>query len=154
MDPLSALEARDGTATFGELMSDGVHPTRLALAVEAGSLARAHRGVYVLPDAYAPFAAAKRLGGTVSHTSAAGFHALDLLTEPEVHHVTVPRERRKERRFGYEHVMGMPAFFTSTLAMALEVGSLRRAPQCVRCGRAVLAPAAWSGTGRRSTVVG
>lgn len=96
MDPVSALEARDGVATFGELMSDGVHPIRLARAVEAEAVARPHRGVYVLPTAFAPFAAAKRLGGTVSHTSAARFHGLELVTDPEVHHVTVPRGRRKE----------------------------------------------------------
>ena len=96
MDAVSALEARDGVAGFGELMRDGVHPGRLARAVEAGTVARAHRGVYVLPRAFAPFAAAKRLGGTASHTSAARFHGFSMLSPPAGHHVTVPRGRRKD----------------------------------------------------------
>lgn len=131
MDPLSALEARDGVASFGELMRDGVHPSRLTLAVESGSVARPHRGVYVLPSAFAPFAAAKRLGGTVSHTSAARFHGFALLAEPGQHHVTVPRGRRKERLAGAViHRRDVSA--DAELARWPVTGPLRTCLDCLR----------------------
>lgn len=100
MDVVTALMARDGVATWSELERDGVLPSALSRALAAGVVARAHRGVYVLPDGYPPFAAAKRLGGTLSQLSAAKFHSLDLLRDPAQHHITVPRARRKERLAG------------------------------------------------------
>ena len=102
MDVLSALEQRDGIATWSELERVGVMPGALTRALEGGSVLRAHRGVYVLPDSYPPFAAAKRLGGHVSHLSAAKFHALELLDDPVRHDITVPRARRKQRQPGIE----------------------------------------------------
>ena len=100
MDVLTALEQRDGIATWSEMEHAGVRPGALARALEAGVVARAHRGVYVLPESYPPFAAAKRLGGNVSHMSAAKFHGVELLVGPARHHVTVPRARRKKRQPG------------------------------------------------------
>jgi hypothetical protein len=100
VDVLTALEQRDGIATWSELERAGVSPGAVARAVEAGAVAHPHRGVYVLPDAYPPFAAAKRVGGHASHLSAARFHALECLEGPTVHHVTVPRGLRKKRQPG------------------------------------------------------
>lgn len=102
MDVLSALELRDGIATWTELEQAGVRPAALARALDCGVAARAHRGVYVLPSAYPPFAAAKRLAGHVSHLSAAAFLDLDRLRDPDRHHVTVPRARRKVTQPGIE----------------------------------------------------
>ena len=102
MDVLTALEQRDGIATWTELELAGVRPGALARALEAGAVARAHRGVYVLPESYPPFAAAKRFGGHLSHASAAKFHGIELLGDPLRHHVTVPRGRRKKRQPGIE----------------------------------------------------
>ena len=96
MDPVTALVDRDGVATSGELLGAGVRPVALGRAVEAGAVLRPHRGVYLLPAAWAPLAAAKRLGGTVSHTTAADFYGFDQLRSDPMHHVTVPRDRKKQ----------------------------------------------------------
>jgi very-short-patch-repair endonuclease len=153
MDVLTALEQRDGVATWTEMELAGVPPGALARALEAGVVARAHRGVYVLPDSYPPFAAAKRLGGHVSHQSAAKFHHLDLLEDPVRHEITVPRARRKKRQPGIEihrrnlsatDVDGrwpvtsvlrtcMDCFRTLPLREALAVGD-----SAIRSGRATL----------------
>lgn len=100
MHVVDALGARDGIATFGELLADGVHPTALARAIESGAVEKPHRGIYALPRSIAAFASAKRLGGAVSHLSAAAFHGFDALETATVHHVTVPRARRKEKLKG------------------------------------------------------
>lgn len=100
MDVRMALELHDGIATWSELEQAGVKPGSLGRAITAGVVARAHRGVYVLGPTSAPFAAAKRLRGNLSHLSAAAFHGLDVLTASQQHHITVPRGRRKERLAG------------------------------------------------------
>ena len=96
MDVLTALEDRDGVASFGELSRAGVRPVDLGRAVQAGTVLRPHRGVYLLPSVWAPLAAAVRLGGTVSHTTAAKFLGLELLRSDPLHHVTVPRGLKKQ----------------------------------------------------------
>ena len=46
-------------------------------------------------------------------------------------------------RFGFEHVMLMPSFFTDTIRLALDLaGSLREVPQCSRCGGLAITRAA------------
>lgn len=100
VDLLTALEIRDGVATFTELTDSDVRPVDIARALAANVVVRPHRGVYVLPDRWAPFAAAKRLGGAVSHQTAAEFHRLELLARPTDQHVTVPRGRRKTKLSG------------------------------------------------------
>jgi very-short-patch-repair endonuclease len=100
MDLRQALEAHDGVATYGELVDAGVRPLDLARAIDAETIARPHRGVYVLPGASPALAAARRLGGNVSHLSAARFHALEMLGAPRLHHITVPRARRKKKVTG------------------------------------------------------
>lgn len=100
MDPLTALHDRDGVASFGALTDAGVRPIDLGRAVAAGAVLRPYRGVYLLPDAWAPLAAASRLGGTVSHSTAGRFHGFELLSADPVHHVTVPRGRKKDALVG------------------------------------------------------
>jgi very-short-patch-repair endonuclease len=97
MDPLVALTDRDGVATFGHLVKAGVRPVELGRAVETGAVLRPYRGVYLMPEVWSPLGAAKRLGGTVSHTTAADFYGLELLRADPLHHVTVPRARKKVR---------------------------------------------------------
>ena len=96
MDPVTALRDRDGVASFGALTDAGVRPIDLGRALDAGAVLRPHRGVYLLPDTWPPLAAASRLGGTVSHTTAGRFYGFELLRPDSLHHVTVPRERKKE----------------------------------------------------------
>jgi very-short-patch-repair endonuclease len=100
MDPVTALCDRDGVASFGALTDAGVRPIDLTRAVESGAVLRPHRGVYLLPDTWAPLAAASRLGGTVSHSTAGSFYGFELLRPDPLHHVTVPRDRKKEALAG------------------------------------------------------
>jgi hypothetical protein len=95
MDPVGALETRGGVASFSELVASGVEPRVLSAALVGGLVCRPHRGVYALPDRHPALVAAKRLGGVVSHVSAAQAHGLEALTAPDRSHVTVPRGRRK-----------------------------------------------------------
>ena len=97
MDPRVALADHDGVASFGQLVTAGVRPVELSRAVEVGAVLRPYRGVYLMPEVWAPLGAARRLGGTVSHTTAAGFYGLEQLRADPLHHVTVPRARKKER---------------------------------------------------------
>lgn len=63
-------------------------------AVREGRLRKQQR-IYPLPGAWEAMAAARDLGGTLSHASAAQRWGLDLLSPPEAHHVTVPRRARR-----------------------------------------------------------
>lgn len=62
----------------------------LADAVAQGFVVRHRRGTYALPDVEAARLAATRLLGVVSHSSAALMYGLDLLSEPDCVHVTLP----------------------------------------------------------------
>ena len=65
-------------------------------AVREGRLRKQQR-IYALPGASEAMAAARDLGGTLSHASAAQRWGLDLLSPPEAHQVTVPRRARRRR---------------------------------------------------------
>ena len=83
------LLRRDGTATFGELRAVvSGHTIRAALA--DGTIRRLAKGVYALPTASDPLAAARAQGGLVSHLSAAVLHGFDVLELPNKPQITVP----------------------------------------------------------------
>jgi very-short-patch-repair endonuclease len=65
----------------------------LVRAVDAGTVLRAGRGRYVLPECADPWLAATRLDGAVSHVSAAMHWGLDVVARPVQPHVTVGRNR-------------------------------------------------------------
>jgi very-short-patch-repair endonuclease len=68
---------------------------RLAAAVRAGRLQRVRRGVYALPELPDPAVTATRVGGVVSHASAAAWWRLSMVRLPDVVHVTVARGSRR-----------------------------------------------------------
>lgn len=62
-------------------------------ALRRGEIVAVARGRYALPHVAGAAAAAHRLGGVLSHTSAALYHGWEVKLVPEVPHVTVPRKR-------------------------------------------------------------
>jgi very-short-patch-repair endonuclease len=84
------LRRRGGSATFAQLRASASgRAIRKALA--SGSIQRIAKGVYALPPAEDPVAAARAQGGVVSHESAAVLHEFDVLDLPTTAQVTVPR---------------------------------------------------------------
>ncbi|TNM69051.1 DUF559 domain-containing protein [Streptomyces sp. NP160] len=71
-----------------------VHHRVLARAVDCGAVLRVARGTYALSSQTAPLLAAAQAGGVASHASAAQLWLLDLVSAPELPHVTVRRNRR------------------------------------------------------------
>ena len=63
-------------------------------AVASDLVVRNHRGTYALPDADEALRLATRLGGVLSHTSAAIHHGWGVKTMPDKPHVTVSRGRK------------------------------------------------------------
>jgi very-short-patch-repair endonuclease len=89
-DPARVLRALDGRATWQQLERLCTqHALRSALA--QGTVVRARRGLYVLPDLSPPRLAAARLNGVLSHLSAAVELGWPVLVAPTEVHVTVPR---------------------------------------------------------------
>jgi very-short-patch-repair endonuclease len=99
VDPLRVVQDSGGAATTEHLLR---HVSRWALreSVRCGRLARAGRGVYVLPGLPAELVAAAELRGLVSHVSAAQLRRLDLVREPDGLHVTVAHGTSRRPREG------------------------------------------------------
>src|SRR4029078_9728624 len=93
MDPVVALANHRGATWWRQLIVDGVTDGALRAAVRSGAVCTVGRGVFALPDASPDVLAAARLRGRVACISAARLHGLDTLTEPQVPHVSVPRNR-------------------------------------------------------------
>jgi very-short-patch-repair endonuclease len=101
MEVVDALTWRGGVAeaaTLHHLTSRG----KVRTALWNGSVVRATRGRYALPDADEARRAAARLSGVVTHLSAAQLNGWELKHRPAVPTVTVPRNRKVEpwRRSG------------------------------------------------------
>jgi very-short-patch-repair endonuclease len=95
-DVIEVLERRGGTATFAELRAvNSGRAIRKALA--DGTIRRIAKGVYALPPAADPLAAARAQGGIVSHLSAAVVHGFSVLELPDKPHITVPRGQHRRR---------------------------------------------------------
>lgn len=90
MDPVELLTRLGGLATTAELQLDG---RVLARAVAEGRVIRVSRGHYALPGPLEARAAARRVGGVVSHLSAAQHWGWKVKLPPELPVVTVPRNR-------------------------------------------------------------
>ena len=101
MDPVVALTQLGGVATAGEL-AGLTSRARLRAAVAAGRVVRVAVGRYVLPGADPARAAAARVGGVVSHLSAAQHWQLKLKVPPRLPTITVPRRRSRLADRGLE----------------------------------------------------
>ncbi|MFF0339517.1 DUF559 domain-containing protein [Kribbella sp. NPDC004875] len=91
---VDVLLRRDGTATFGELRAV-VSGRSIRSALAGGTIRRIAKGVYALPAAPDPIAAARAQGGVVSHHSAAALHGFDVLELPGQPQITVPRGQHR-----------------------------------------------------------
>jgi very-short-patch-repair endonuclease len=87
-----ALMRLGGVATWSQLRA-AVHWRHIATARRAGAIVRTQRGRYVLPTTAPARAAAHRLTGVVSHTSAALHWGWKVKAPPEQPHLTVRRKR-------------------------------------------------------------
>jgi very-short-patch-repair endonuclease len=93
LDPVEVL-LRAGTATHADLVAlCGRRALRRAVA--SGAILRLARGRYALPSTPDPLQTAARLGGVVSHESAAEHWGLWLPQSPELPHVTVAPNRSR-----------------------------------------------------------
>ncbi|GGO71344.1 DUF559 domain-containing protein [Nocardioides deserti] len=90
---VEVLERLGGTATRAQLVAL-TSRAEVERAIAGGDLARLARGRWALPQVDEARAAAHRLTGVVSHTSAALLHGWSVATRPDRPHVTVGRRRR------------------------------------------------------------
>ena len=96
-DPADVLRRLDGRGTAVQLLA-GTTKERLHAAVDEGRVLRLARGMYALPTLLPEFAAAARLRGVLSHTTAATLIGLDQVHGPEAIHVTVLHGRGRGDR--------------------------------------------------------
>ena len=82
-----------GTATTTELLRMFGRPA-IRHALGDGSIVRVARGHYALPGGPEALAAARRVGGVMSHLSAAQHWGWKIKLPPELPVVTVPRNRK------------------------------------------------------------
>jgi very-short-patch-repair endonuclease len=101
MTPTDALTRLGGVAAFGELRRL-TSRRRLRTAVAKGQVVRVSPGVYALTDFDATRVAAARVGGVVSHLSAAQYWGWKVKLPPERPAVTVPRRRSSLKADGIE----------------------------------------------------
>jgi very-short-patch-repair endonuclease len=87
-----ALVRLGGVATWAQLRA-AVHWRHIAAARHSGAIVRTRRGRYTLPTTAPARAAAHRLTGVASHTSAALHWGWKVKAPPEQPHVTVRRKR-------------------------------------------------------------
>lgn len=94
VDDLVALTLRElgGVASTRQLLR-ACSRRAIDAAVVAGTVVRLRQGSYGLPDVGVDDEPAIRLGGVISHASAAQWHGWSLKRDPEVPVVTVPRHR-------------------------------------------------------------
>ena len=91
---VDVLLRRGGTATFGQLRAV-VSGRAIRTSLDHGLITRIAKGVYALPPAADPFAAARAQAGVVSHLSAAVLHGFAVLDLPDKPQVTVPRGQHR-----------------------------------------------------------
>ncbi|MFG1816357.1 type IV toxin-antitoxin system AbiEi family antitoxin domain-containing protein [Kribbella sp. NPDC049174] len=91
---IEVLQRRGGTATFAELRA-GVSGRAIRSALADGAIRRIAKGIYAMPPAADPLAAARAQGGIVSHLSAAVLHGFSVLDLPDKPHITVPRGQHR-----------------------------------------------------------
>jgi very-short-patch-repair endonuclease len=135
VDPTTALTRCGGAAHSRRLHELGVSRQRLRTACRRGDVVELGGGRFALPDANPEIAAAVRLGGVVSHISAARLHEFELWRPPTRLHVSVPRDSRAEEDGVRVHRRPLPLVdvdpwrpVTAPLRTALDCG--RSLPFC------------------------
>ena len=88
MEPVGVVRLLGGQATRAQILAE-CSRRQLAASVQTGALLRARRGVYVLPALLDPLQVAARIGGVVSHRSAAQILKYSLVEAPSEIDVTV-----------------------------------------------------------------
>jgi very-short-patch-repair endonuclease len=101
MSPTDALSRLGGVATLDEVRRL-TSRRRLRTALTNGQVVRVSTGVYALPGCQAARLAAARVGGVVSHLSAAQYWGWKLKLPPERPTITVPRRRSRLNAQGLE----------------------------------------------------
>jgi len=97
MDLAELIIKLGGTATTQELLRVFTRRT-IRCALDDGRIIRVARGHYTLPGGSEALAAARRVGGVVSHISAAQHWGWKVKLPPERPVVTVPRNRKLTER--------------------------------------------------------
>jgi very-short-patch-repair endonuclease len=87
--PVRVVEELGGRATRAQILAASTRH-QLAASLRSGRLVRLRRDVYALPDHPDPLATAARVGGVLSHQSAAQAIGLSLVDAPSATHVTIP----------------------------------------------------------------
>jgi hypothetical protein len=125
MDPVEALERLGGVAGTATLLGLTT-PGLLRGALVSGRIRRICRGVLVLPGAEQAVVSAARLGGVVSHLSAAQLHGWEVAFSPTHPWVTVPRNREVHDRRGtqlfWASLDGEPGPVTTPLRTVVDCG--------------------------------
>ncbi|MEJ1107066.1 MULTISPECIES: type IV toxin-antitoxin system AbiEi family antitoxin domain-containing protein [unclassified Kribbella] len=91
---IEVVRRRGGTATFAELRAS-VSGRAIRRALAIGAIRRIAKGVYAMPPAADPLAAARAQAGIVSHLSAAVLHGFSVLDLPAKPQITVPRGQHR-----------------------------------------------------------
>ncbi len=103
MDPVTALDRRLGASWWRALILAGVTDGDLRGAVRRGQVLALGGGTYALPDAAPDAVVAARLRGRLTCWSAAKRHGFDLLREPRLPHVVVPRNHAVDTKDAVVH---------------------------------------------------
>jgi very-short-patch-repair endonuclease len=93
MHPAAVARELGGLATKAQLLVF-CSEREVARAVENATLVRLSRGRYAVPHAREAVHAAARLGGTVTHLSAAQYHGWEVAKVPDRPWIAVPRNRK------------------------------------------------------------
>lgn len=101
MSPVDALTRLGGVSTSRELRRL-TSRRRLRTALRNGQVVRVSTGVYALPGCEAAKLAAARVGGVVSHLSAAQHYEWPVKLPPKRPTITVPRRRSQLDADGLE----------------------------------------------------
>ncbi len=91
-DPTDVLRSLDGAAT-SRVLVEPCGRRGVDRALRNGQIERPRRGYYALPALEPALLCAHRLGGVISHESAAVLWGIDVLAKPTRHHVTLGRQR-------------------------------------------------------------
>ena len=129
MDPAEALTRLGGVATLDELMTL-TSRRRLRTALSTGRVVRVAWATYALPEAEVARLAAARLGGVVSHLSAAQHWGWKIKLPPDSPTITVPR-----RRSGLV-ADGVELHWADLAPDQVERGATSRVQTVVDCARA------------------
>lgn len=128
MDPVIALQRRLGASWWTALVRAGVTDGDLRGAVQRGRILCLGGGTYALPDAEPEAVTVARLRGRIACCSAARRHGLDVLTQPLVPHVAVPRDHSTVTTEAVVHRGAVPGSGPVVPLLSALAGVLRCLP--------------------------